>query len=119
MERIGEFRRPIRSCEIDGHDHAQFCASSEIVHKGRFLENLISFQYNYSCFFAFGVVEHIGSSVSNLSNLDSDLANKLIVSVFLPVPHLNSETLLFGVDQSAQLYFEGLPSWVKVVFDPF
>ena len=62
MEGIREFRRSIGSSEVNGHDHAQLCTSPQVIHKGWFLKDFISFENEPPCFLFIRIVKDVCSS---------------------------------------------------------
>ena len=83
------FRWPIRPCEINSHDHIQLKSTPQVVKKRWLFVDLVLFKHQSSCWFFLWIFQHKSSSQSYLSQLHLTLTNKLIFTIFLPIPHLH------------------------------
>ena len=87
VQRGGVLGGPIRSSEVNGHDHIEFKTSSQVVNKRWLLIDLILLKDQPSRLFNFRIVENKSSSLPQLRCLNDTLTNKLVLSVLLPVPN--------------------------------
>lgn len=95
VERIRELGDSVRSSEIDGNNHVELESPSKVIDEGRFLNHFDVIESQHSWLLYLRVREgHCGAWIELIYRYKR-FAYELILTVFLPIPDLNSNSYYY------------------------
>lgn len=106
---------PIWACEIDSYDHVQLKTAFEVVDEWRSANERKIFQNKQPWIFLFGIYQRkLDRSVTTLDliHVSSYWSNKIVFSVFLPIPAFDSKITIFLITKLLNLDIDRIPWWI-------